>query len=243
MNKNLLLKLIGAAAISVFVISALAGCGLLGVDDTDIQEGPGGTLKLWDVGPLTLDPAISGEMSSHLYIMQIFNGLVKLNENLEPVSDLAERWSVSPDGKTYTFFLRRDARFHNGKPVTASDVKYSWERACSPGTGSQTASTYLNDIVGSAEVLSGQAQNLSGVSVIDDYTLSVTIDAPKVYFLSKLAYPTSFVVDRQNVETGGDWWYRPNGSGPYRMARWNMGSLIILQPSQYYYGKRATARL
>ncbi|MFA5065331.1 MAG: peptide ABC transporter substrate-binding protein [Dehalococcoidia bacterium] len=244
MKRNLFIKLIGAAAIIVFVISALAGCSLTGVDDPDIQEGPGGTLKLWDAGPLTLDPAISSEMSSHLYIMQIFNGLVKLNENLEPVSDLAERWTVSPDGKTYTFLLRRDALFHDGKPITASDVKYSWERACSPATGSQTASTYLNDIVGSAEVLSGQAQNLSGVSVIDDHTLSVTIDAPKVYFLSKLAYPTAFVVDRQNVETGGNWWwYKPNGSGPYRMAKWNVGSLIILQPNQHYYGKKATARL
>jgi len=243
-KRNLLIKMIGTAAISVFLISSLAGCGLLGVDNTDIQEGPGGTLKLWDTGPLTLDPAISGEMSSHLYIMQIFNGLVKFDENLEPIPDLAERWTVSPDGKTYTFFLRSDALFHDGRPVTAADVKYSWERACKPATGSKTASIYLNDIAGSAEVMSGQAQNLNGVSIVDDHTLAVTIDAPKVYFLSKLAYPTAFVVDKQNVEAGGDWWwYSPNGSGAYRMARWNVGSLIILQPNQHYYGRKATARL
>jgi len=200
--KNLLAKLIGIAAVGIFIVWAFAGCSLTWTGDSDIQEGSGGTLRLWDIGPLTLDPAISSEMSSHLYIMQIFNGLVRFNEKLEPIPDLAENLTISPDGKTYTFFLRRDARFHDGKPVTASDIKYSWERACNPATGSQTASTYLNDIVGSADVLSGRAEHLSGVSVIDDHTLSVTIDAPKVYFLSKLAYPTAFAVDRQNVETG-----------------------------------------
>jgi oligopeptide transport system substrate-binding protein len=245
MKRKLLFKLTGIIAIGAFVISALAGCGPLqtAVGDMDIQSSPGGTLNLWDTGPLTLDPAISGEMSSHLYIMQIFNGLVKFDENLKSVPDLAERWEISPDGKTFTFFLRKDARFHDGRPITARDIKYSWERACSPATGSQTASTYLNDIVGSAEVLSGKAENLSGVSVIDDYTMAVTIDAPKAYFLSKLAYPTAFVVDRKNVESGSDWWHKPNGSGPYRLARWTEGSLIVLQPNQYFYGQKATARV
>ena len=243
MKRNLLFKLFGIIAISVFIISALAGCGPLDVDDIDIQSNPGGTLKLWDIGPLTLDPAISNEMSSHLYVIQIFNGLVKFNENLEPIPDLAEHWEVSPDGKTYTFFLRQDARFHDGRPVTAGDIKYSWERACSPATGSQTASSYLNDIVGSADVLSGKAENLSGLSIINDYTLSVTADAPKAYFLSKLAYPTAFIVDKKNVESGSGWWHKPNGSGPYRLAKWNEGSLIILQPNQYYYGEKAKARL
>jgi len=245
MKRNLLFKLISVIAIGAFTISALAGCGPLkvAVGDIDIQSSPRGTLNLWDTGPLTLDPAISSEMSSHLYVMQIFNGLVKFDEDLEPVPDLAERWEVSPDGKTYTFFLRKDARFHDGRPVTARDIKYSWERACSPATGSQTASTYLNDIAGSADVLSGKAENLSGVSVTDDYMLTVTTDAPKAYFLPKLTYPTAFVVDRKNVESGSDWWHKPNGSGPYRLARWDQGSLIILQPNQYYYGKKATARV
>jgi len=242
MKGNVLLKLFIVIAICVFTVSSLSGCGLLraALDNVDIQSSPEETLNLWDTGPLTLDPAISSEMTSHLYVMQIFNGLVKFNDKLELVSDLAERWEVSPDGKTYTFLLRKDARFHDGRPVTAGDIKYSWERACSPATGSQTASTYLNDIAGSAEVLSGQAENLSGVSVIDDYTLAVRIDAPKSYFLSKLSYSTAFVVDRKNVDSGSDWWHKPNGSGPYKLTRWNQGSLLILQPNQYYYGQKAT---
>jgi oligopeptide transport system substrate-binding protein len=245
MKSKLLFRLIGIIAAVAFAVSALTGCGPLqtAVGNIDVQSGPGGTLNLWDIGPLTIDPAISGEMSSHLYVMQIFNGLVKFDENLKPVPDLAERWEISPDGKTFTFFLRKDARFQDGSPVTARDFKYSWERACSPSTGSQTASTYLNDIVGSADVLAGKAQSFSGVSVIDDYTIAVTIDAPKAYFLSKLAYPTAFVVDRKNVESGSDWWHKPNGSGPYRLSRWTEGSQIVLVPNQYYYGKKATARV
>jgi oligopeptide transport system substrate-binding protein len=245
MKRNFMFKLTGIIAICAFAISALAGCGLLqtSVGDIDNRSGPGGTLNLWDSGPLTLDPAISSEMSSHLYVMQIFNGLVKFDENLEPTPDLAERWEISPDGKTYTFFLRKNARFHDGSPITARDIQYSWERACRPATGSQTASTYLNDIAGSAEVMSGKAENISGVSVIDDYTLSVTVDAPRAYFLSKLAYPTAFVVDRKNVESGSGWWQKPNGSGPYMLTRWDQDSLIILQPNPYYYGQKAAARV
>ncbi len=159
-------------------------------------------LNLWDSGPLTLDPAISSEMSSHIYVMQIFSGLVKFDTQLKPVPDIAESWNISDDGKTYTFKLRKDAKFHDGRPVTAADIKYSLERACNPDTNSQTASTYLGDIVGVQDVLAGKTRDLAGVKVIDDYTLEITIDAPKAYFLSKMAYPTAFVVDKKNVESG-----------------------------------------
>ncbi|GAI18450.1 unnamed protein product, partial [marine sediment metagenome] len=171
-------------------------------------------LNLYGIDPLTLDPAVSGEMTSHEYIMQLFGGLVRLDDNLEPAPDIAQSWQVSDDGKTYTFYLREDVRFHDGRGVKAEDFKYSWERACDPETGSYTAATYLGDIVGVREVLAGESKEISGVRVIDDYTLQVTIDAPKSYFLSKLTYPTAFVVDRANADIGGEWWRTPNGTGP-----------------------------
>lgn len=158
-----------------------------------------GALNLWDTGPLTLDPAISADVSSHSYVMQIFSGLVRLDQELNIVPDIAENWEKSPDGKTYTFYLRQGVKFHSGQEVKAADFKYSWERACDPDTGSGTAATYLGDIVGAKDMLAGRAEEISGVEVIDDYTLRVTIDAPKAYFLDKLAYPTAFVVDRDNV--------------------------------------------
>ncbi len=198
-----------------------------------------GTLNLYGIDPITLDPAVSGEVTSHQYILQLFSGLVRLDDNLEPAADIARRWQLSRDGRTYTFYLRRDVRFHDGRPVTAEDVKYSWERACAPLTGSKTAATYLGDIIGVNEVLAGRAEHISGIRVIDDYTLQVTIDQPKAYFLSKLTYPTAFVVDRNNVASGTGWWHHPNGTGPFKLKRWDEGSQLVLERNELYYGKQA----
>ncbi|MFC2059392.1 peptide ABC transporter substrate-binding protein, partial [Chloroflexota bacterium] len=121
------------------------------------------------------------------------------------------------------------------REVTASDFKYSCERAADPATGSKTADTYLGDIVGVKENLEGAADEISGVKVLDDYTLEITIDAPKAYFLSKLAYPTAFVVDKANVESGEDWWQEPNGSGPFMLKEWQKEELLILERNDDYY--------
>ncbi len=194
---------------------------------------------MYGIDPITLDPAISGEMTSHEYIMQLFSGLVRLDDDLEPAPDIAQRWQVSDDGRTYTFYLRQDVRFHDGREVKAGDFKYSWERACNPATGSRAAATYLGDIVGVGEVLAGKTEEISGVRVVDDYTLQVTIDAPKSYFLSKLTYPTAFVVDRANVEMGGEWWRQPNGTGPFKLREWDENNLLVLERYEQYYGKIA----
>ncbi len=201
------------------------------------EQGGEGILHLCDVGPVTLDPAISADMSSHTYVMQIFSGLVRLDHELNIVPDIAESWEKSPDGKTYTFYLRQGVKFHSGREVEAADFKYSWERACDPDTGSGTAATYLGDIIGAKDMLAGETGEISGVEVIDDYTLRVIIDAPKAYFLSKLAYPTAFVADRANVESGEDWWREPDGTGPFKLKEWKAGQWLILERSQVYYGE------
>ncbi len=200
-------------------------------------------LNLYGTDPFTLDPAVSGEMTSHNYIMQLFGGLVRIDDNLEPVPDIAQRWQVSNDGKTYTFYLRNDVSFHDGRQVKAGDFKYSWERACAPETRSLTAATYLGDIVGVKEVLAGESKEISGVRFIDDFTLEVTTDAPKSYFLSKLTYPTAFVVDRANVESGGEWWRHPNGTGPFKLRQWDENSLLLLERNEHYHGEVAKVDL
>lgn len=184
--------------------------------------------------PRDYDPATTHGSGDKL----LFSGLVSLDPNLNLIPDLAESWNVNPDGTVYVFHLRTNAKFHNGRAVTAQDVVYSWERAANPALASDTALTYLGDIVGVREMNAGTADHISGLTVVDDHTLQVTIDAPKPYFLAKLTYPTSFVVDRENVESGGEWYRAPNGTGPYKLREWKRFESIIYEANaDFYLGK------
>jgi oligopeptide transport system substrate-binding protein len=236
MRKNILLRPL-LILLSVLLLATLASSCF--TTTTPVSSGGEGTLNLADNGPITLDPATAAEASSASYIFQIFSGLVRLDKDLQVVGDIAPDWDVSADGLTFTFHLRQDVVFHDGRAVTAGDFKYSWERALTPATGSLTAGTYLNDIVGAGDVLAGRATELTGVRALNDYTLEVTIDAPRAYFLDKMAYPTSFVVDRDNVASGGEWWRRPNGTGPFRLVEWQPDQLLVLGRFDSYYGDKA----
>jgi len=197
----------------------------------------GATLNLPGGEPPTLDPALTQDATSATYIVEIFSGLVTLSRDLEVVPDIAENWELSDVGTTYTFHLRDDVKFHDGKPVTAQDFKYSIERACDPATRSVVADTYLGDIVGAQAKLRGQADEISGVVVIDEHTLEITIDSPKAYFLSKLTYPTAFAVDQENVEGPAQpWTDKPNGTGPFSLAEYELGLRIVLERNEAYYG-------
>jgi ABC-type transport system substrate-binding protein len=189
--------------------------------------------------PPTLDPALAGDAVSAEYIVEIFSGLVTLNSKLEVVPDLAEKWEISPDGKTYTFTLRKGAKFHNGKVVTAADVKYSLERIFDPRTESGLGELYLGDIVGARDRLLNRAREVSGVKVIDESTIAITIDAPKPYFLMALTYPAAFVVDKENVERSRTWTDKPNGTGPFMLKEYVKGERIILARNENYYGSKA----
>ena len=98
--------------------------------------------------PTTLDPHLTGDVYSAVVIVEVFGGLVTLDRNLEIAPDLAKDWEISNGGKTYTFHLREDAKFHDGRPVTAEDVKWSIERIADPETESPLVDVFLGDIVG-----------------------------------------------------------------------------------------------
>jgi len=204
----------------------------------------GGSLYVYGRDPVTLDPALAGDTNSHEYIGKIFSGLVRMSSDLQVLPDIAERWLVDDSHKVYTFDLRRDVRFHNGRPVTAHDVKYSIERACDPATGSNVASSYLGDIVGVLERLDGRTANVSGVKVLDDYTLCVTIDALKAYFLAKLTHPTSYVIDREQIEgASANWWQEANGTGPFSLTQFAMSNIILDANSNFYRGQPSVERV
>ena len=200
------------------------------------EEAATGRLRLGGSDPVTLDPHVAGDAGSAEFIVEIFSGLVTLTPDLEVVPDLAESFDVSPDGLTYTFTLRENAKFHTGRQVTAEDVKWSIERAASRELASPTALAYLGDIVGAREHFFGLSEGgVPGVEVVDERTVRITIDAAKPYFLAKLTYPTAFVVDRQQVESNPrNWTRRPNGTGPFTLAEWRLGERIVLQANRDY---------
>ncbi len=218
------------AFLSIFLLltTLVAGCA------QNTASRGGELVRLW-AEPSTLDPHLTSDVDSSVIVVEVFGGLVTIDRNLKTVPDLAESWRISPDGKTYTFSIRKDAKFHSGKTVTARDVKWSLERAADPKTQSTTVDTYLGDIIGVKEKLRGQSQEITGVKVIDDYTIEITIDAPKAYFLSKLTYPTGFVLDRDNVESRKDWFDKPNGTGPFKLTEYVPGDHLILARNPDYY--------
>lgn len=197
---------------------------------------PENTLVRLYVDPPTLDPHLTTDAVSAQIIIEVFGGLVTIDRDLNIVPDLAERWDISPDRRVYTFHLDPDAVFHDGRRVTAHDVQWSLERATNPLTESPVVDQYLGDIVGVEEKLNGDAQTISGVRVIDDRTIEITIDAPKAYFLAKMTYPTGFVLDRENVEADPRRWFRePNGTGPFKLSRYDVGELMVLTRNDDYH--------
>jgi len=225
---------------------ALVGCSLAQRTDdgpiAEVEEGvqvpgrvQGGTLRLMGSLPPTLDPALAQDATSAEYIVHLYSGLVRLDAELEVIPDLAARWELSEDGRTYTFHLLEGLAFADGRPLTAYDVVYSIERACSPDLGSPVAASYLGDIVGVADYAAGRGETITGLRAIAPDVVEITIDAPKAYFLAKLTYPVAFVVDREQISREGPGWVRrPNGSGPFVLESLSRERIVLVRNENYH---------
>ena len=209
-----------------------ASSGVRELNGTPVE---GGVLKLLGIDPPTLDPHQTGDVTSSRYILEVFGGLLTIDPDLAIVPDIAREWELDADGMGYTFHLNPSVTFHDGRKVTAIDLEWSLERASDPATEAPAVDTFLGDIVGVKAKLNGEADSISGISVIDEKTLRIDIDAPKAYFLSKLTYPSSFVVDRANVETGRAWVKAPNGTGPFMLTEYEPGVLMRLERFDGYH--------
>ena len=139
------------------------------------------------IDPAPLDPAVARDVNSAFMTRQVFRGLTRFDENLEPVPELAQRIEISADGLTYRIQLRDDARFADGSPITAQDVAFSLTRALSPQTAADAGAalagpSYLGDIVGADEVIRGESSELAGLRVVDDRTVEIDLKAPARHF-------------------------------------------------------------
>jgi ABC-type oligopeptide transport system substrate-binding subunit len=189
--------------------------------------------------PEDLDPALANSSMAD-YVGLIYSTLVRLSPQMQVVPELAEKWAISSDGRVYTFTLRPNLKFASGAALTVREVVASWERACSPELKSSTARTYLGDIQGCKEKLDGKATTISGLKVIDDVTLQVTLDTAKPYFLSKLTYPTAAVVNPKKAQAKLDSWaFTPDASGPYTIREHRANQFLIFERNPSYFNPPA----
>jgi peptide/nickel transport system substrate-binding protein len=175
---------------------------------------------------ITLDPAHVGKPSDHVHAFSIYSGLVRLKAGtteMEP--DLATKWTLSPDGKVYTFHLRRGVKFHKGYGnFTAKDVKYTFERIMNP----KTKSRYR-----------GLFRTLKKIEIINDYTIKLTLDKPYPSFLrAVLGFRPGWIVSKKAIEEKGKRYGQdPIGTGPFMFDRWVRGSEVSIKRNPDYWDK------
>jgi ABC-type transport system substrate-binding protein len=187
--------------------------------------------------PRNLDPPFTTDVYSVAIIQQIFDGLVQFDQNLNTVPALATSWEVSRDGLTYTFSLRENAKFHNGRQVTANDFVYSFTRILAPKKES-VALSFFEKVKGAASYRSGESKEVAGLKALSDHTLEITLIEPFAPFLSVLAMSDGKVLPREEVERWGqDFKNHPVGTGPFRLESFEQDRIVLGANLDYFEGR------
>jgi len=225
--------------------SLLASCS---GGENNVTTGNRDGILHWGNGtdPQELDPHIVTGIPEHHILTALLEGLVaKDPATLEPIPGVAKQWSISEDGKTYTFQLRHNALWSNGDTVTAHDFAWSWWRALQPALGNQYA-YMLFPIKNSEAYAKGDIDDFSqvGVKVLDDYTLQVELTNATPYFLQLLDHYSMFPVHRPTIEKfgapdeRGSLWTRPGnyvGNGPFILKEWKLFKRVEVTKNPKYW--------
>lgn len=199
--------------------------GIVGVDDVP-----------------TLDPALASDPISISVASMVYGGLVRLDAHLRVHADGAKSWTISRDGTVYTFHLRPNLRFPDGRRVTAGDFAAAIERALGPDGSAGAASFYLGSIVHRSTLVRGVARP-GGIQVIGSRTLRITLTHPSAHFLAQLAFPASYVPEPSVLTRyGANWTDHAAGFGPYRVAQWSHTRYLTLVRNPYYWQGTPTFR-
>ncbi|GHO81406.1 peptide ABC transporter substrate-binding protein [Ktedonobacter sp. SOSP1-85] len=191
----------------------------------------------------TLDPALSTDAPSINALNLMFVGLVQLDDNLKVYGELAQNWSTSSDGLTWTFKLRDGLKFSDGNPITADDVIFSIDRALKPELKSTVAPAYLSLIKDSDKRFAGKVPTLINDSLFapDPTTVKIVTSQSAQYFLQALTYPTSYVVEKSFVQKYGDTDFLKHlneggCSGPFKLDQHISGKQVSFVPNSNYWG-------
>jgi oligopeptide transport system substrate-binding protein len=192
-----------------------------------------------------LDPHLATQAADYNVLSALLEGLVAEDPvDLHPVPGVAQSWTISPDGRTYTFRLRTDARWSNGASVTAGDFVDSWRRMLTPTLGADSAN--LLYIIQGAEAFHKSTAPWSavGLAAPDARTFIVTLEHPAPHFLALLNHTAFFPVYLPAIEKSGSAtdrgnpWARPGtfvGNGPFNLKTWRAGQVIIAEKSPTYW--------
>jgi oligopeptide transport system substrate-binding protein len=188
-------KSVAAAALACLLALSMVACG------TKAPAAKGGTLNVMvEVEVASLDPQVATDGTSFEVIADFIDGLMQMDATGKSVPAIAEKYDVSDDGLTYTFHLRKDAKWSNGDPVTADDFVFGWQRAVDPNLASEY-SYMLSDIgqvKNAAEIINKEKPVTDlGVTAVDEKTLKVELNVPVSYFASLMYFPTFYPVNRK----------------------------------------------
>lgn len=187
------------------------------------QETPvaGGVLKVaFSADPAGFDPALGPSGMSHVVIEQVYSTLMSVDTDAVPYPDLAESFEASADGLTYTFKLRDGVKFHNGDPLTAEDVKFTFDRLRAEDSGYSYKS---------------QIETIASVDVVDPLTVKFTLSVATGPFLTYMAFPGSSIVPKKLVEGGHDLNSTPVGSGPFKFVSYQPRSMVVFEKNADFY--------
>ncbi|MBI2027694.1 MAG: peptide ABC transporter substrate-binding protein [Deltaproteobacteria bacterium] len=194
--------------------------------------------------PPTFDWSLATDAVSIDVIENIMDGLLQYDDNLEPIPAIAKSWDVSHDGKTFTFHLRNDVYWTDGKVVTAHDFEYSWKRFLNPKTAAEYA-YFLYDVQGAEDYNQGVSKNADTVAAkaLDDFTFEVKLRNPASFFLHIPVFMVAYPQRQDIIEKFGDQWTKPENivtCGAYTLAQIDFKNKVVLKANpKYYEGKPA----
>lgn len=225
---------------STALVAALALPGTVladGHSDMDPNAKSGGNITItYKDDVATLDPAIGYDWQNWSMIKSLYDGLMDYapgTTDLRP--GLAESYEISEDGQTFTFTLREGVKFHNGREMTAEDVKYSLDRVTNPKTQSPGAGFFAS-IAGFDAISNGETETLEGVKVIDPLTVEITLSRPDATFLHVMGLNFASVVAKEAVEeAGADFGKTAMGTGAFKLGEWTIGQRLVFEKNEDYW--------
>ncbi|MEX2105146.1 MAG: peptide ABC transporter substrate-binding protein, partial [Bacilli bacterium] len=188
------------------------------------------------LNPAAIDNGVAGNIAN-----QLFEGLVRLDKDGNVMPGVAEKWNISEDKTVYTFNLNKNAKWSNGKNVTANDFVYSWERTLRPEVAAPLGSN-LFFIKNGAAYNEGAITDPSqlGIKAIDESTLEITLEQPTSFFLGLTSFFTLLPINKEVAESNDKWDTEAStfvSNGPFKLESWKHDQEMVMVPNEHYWAK------